>query len=138
MTVSKHYAELEESSIRIAGITEAPPDTLSYKSSGMFKRTNGQLSCPPSYCIPPATDLEKPSTSWCGWSASEGLDNYIDLPLNADNDGNTVSVNITKLTLADETHGAMSMLQIWANPTNLHGGFWDADVTLDDFSLANM
>ena len=92
----------------------------------------------PTQCVPPTTDLKSPSESWCGWSTSEGLDNFIDVPLNSDNDANTVSVNITQLTLGDATHGASSMLQIWANPTNLYGGFWDAEVTLSDFSLANM
>ena len=49
MTVSKHYAELSETSIRIAGIKTAPPDSLSYKSSGASKRADGQMSCPPDY-----------------------------------------------------------------------------------------
>ena len=49
MTVSKHYAELSETSIRIAGITAAPPDSMSYKSTGASKRSTGQMSCPPDY-----------------------------------------------------------------------------------------
>ena len=130
--MAKKYADLECASIRVAGVSDAPPDSLSYQSTGTMHRTQQQLACPPQYCRVPAVDLDGGAENWCGWA--QGLsDSYVDYPLTNDmNDGSAVSVNVTELTAE-----GLSMLQVWANPT-CEGSFWDAEVVLTELAFENM
>ena len=105
------------------------PDTMSWKSTGDLYRSADQLACPPSYCKLPNMSFTG-STSWCGWSDSDGLDDYVDVHLT----DITISVklDVSKLTLGK----GRTTLQVWVNPTR-EGYLWQAEATISDITFTN-